>query len=375
MNRNLLTILLALTLLLIACSAQGELANPTAVPTAPAPTVSSPTTAPALPTPEPPTPQPTEEPTPTEEAVPTEEPTVTPLSFEPAVYRNEVFGFEFDYPASWTISDLGTIGDRGSAVQFQAPGSAVDDVALQATMYLWDPTGDLDAYANHRQTAWTASDTTIISQEDTTLNGDHPAASFVVRTQVGEEAFFFFTAIGDRYLELSGSHELDLLAEIAGTMRLLELEPSSSAAADLGCLTATYDSPQWVACNVMDGILSRNLSALHGFMADPFTIGYWGSEGRTATPQEVTAELRDSRLPADPAAVPLTFTIDRSQFPPLQGIPVDGLLGPQVNVVQVIYSEGWGTDGQGAALIYITQNEARGTYWHGLIFSGQHFDK
>jgi hypothetical protein len=109
-------------------------------------------------------------------------------------------------------------------------------------------------------------------------------------------------------------------------------------------------------------------------MTDPFRIGYWGSEGRTASPEEITAELAKDRLPADPS-LPLTFTADRSQFPFLAGTPPETLFGPELNIAIILYSEGWGRQGAGSALLYIVQDESGGYRWAALAYSDGHFDQ
>jgi hypothetical protein len=129
-----------------------------------------------------------------------------------------------------------------------------------------------------------------------------------------------------------------------------------------------------VACNVVDGIVSRNLAALHGYMADPFTIGYWGSEGRSDSPAGITPELAQNRLPADPAS-PMTFTTERAFFPPLAGLAPEEMLGPEVDAVMIIYSEGWGEDGSGAALLLIAREDSGEYCWQGMVCSEGHFDK
>jgi len=140
------------------------------------------------------------------------------------------------------------------------------------------------------------------------------------------------------------------------------------------CSSVGPEDDQWVVCNVIDGLQSRNLSALHGFMTDPFTIAYLGSEGRVDTPAGITAELGEYRLPTD-ASLPLSFTTDRAEFPPLAGMPPEQMFGPDVDILEVVYSEGWGPDGQGAALLYIAKGSAGNIYLHGLVYSHQHFDK
>lgn len=149
-----------------------------------------------------------------------------------------------------------------------------------------------------------------------------------------------------------------------------------TAADSLGCRTSVQErTSEWVACNVIDGLISRNTQPLPGFMGDPFIIGYWGSEGVSLAPEEAVATIQDTMLAADPSAYPLAFVTDQSQFPPLQGMPVEGMFGPDVALAHIVYSEGWGEDGQGAALIFIAQEPSGGFYWHGMIYSAVHFDK
>jgi hypothetical protein len=71
----------------------------------------------------------------------------------------------------------------------------------------------------------------------------------------------------------------------------------------------------------------------------------------------------------------MAFTTVPGQFPPLAGQSAAELLGPDHNIVLVIYSEGWGLDGQGAALLFIAQNQAGRYYLPGMVYSSGHFDK
>jgi len=330
--------------------------------------------APVTETPAPPTEAlPTSEPAPTEVPVPvvTEtSPPPAPLSFEASTYRDVSAGFELDYPSSWTLPEEGMQGDRGWVVQLSSGGQPRLDISVLQ----WDPKYDLTAYVAMRKAAFEASGFEILSEEVYVLRGNREGVGFVIQTQTGEQAFFFFTTARDRYLALSGSGDLQLLAEIAHSVRHLPVASSLSIPDSMDCSSIAEGTLEWVACNVRDGIISRNLSALHGYMADPFVIGYWGSESRAAAPAEVTDELYRYRLPPDPST-PMAFTIDRSFFPPLAGAPPEGLLGPDVKVVRVIYSEGWGSEGEGAALLFIAQDVSGKYYWRGMIYSEVHFDK
>ncbi len=114
------------------------------------------------------------------------------------------------------------------------------------------------------------------------------------------------------------------------------------------------------------------MQALASLMSDPFTIGYWGSESGWASPMDMVNELSRNRLPTDTSG--LTFTTDRNLFPSLQGMPPERMFGPDVDVALIIYSEGWGSDGQGAALLYIVQSGVEYS-WDSMVYSNMHFDK
>lgn len=280
---------LLLILLLPACAGSSAVVNET--PSAPAATATTTASDPEL----------TEMPRPT--PIETEAQPKTGISFEVATYRDESAGFELDYPAAWSLPDQVDQGSRGSIVQLSESGELRLDIAVLR----WNPTNDLNAFVDVRKQAWDASGINIVSEEEMKLAAGHRAIWFVVQGRDGEQAFFFFTTVGERYLQLSGNGDLNLLAQIARTVRLLQSGSQAEGPISLDCSAPEIATAEWAACNLIDGIRSRNLSALHGYMADPFTIGYWGSEGRLASPQETTTELSEHLLAADPS-MPMEFT-------------------------------------------------------------------
>ena len=60
-------------------------------------------------------------------------------------------------------------------------------------------------------------------------------------------------------------------------------------------------------------------------------------------------------------------------FPELEGMPLEDMFGPDVNIVLVVSSEGWGLDGQGGSLLFFTQNEDGSHSWHGMGYSHNNF--
>jgi hypothetical protein len=159
--------------------------------------------------------------------------TSVPMSFEAATYKDESAGFELDYPSFWTADPPQVGGDRGYFAQLtsweRTPGELPEDIPdggtiLSVNVLLWDPKNALDAYIDVRKQAWAASGFEILSEEEWTLAGEWRAFQFRIQTPE-DESFFLITTIGERYLVLSGSGDLDLLAEIARTLRPLGMTP------------------------------------------------------------------------------------------------------------------------------------------------------
>jgi hypothetical protein len=132
-----------------------------------------------------------------------------------STYRNDVLGFAFDYPARWIPSDLVAIGDRADQVEFTAPEGQV----LSLVIYRWDPVGDLQAYLDHRKSAWDASGMTVLVDESLTLASGWPGASLILKNQDGSLWYVGYVPVGDRYLEFSSSASYDLLRAIVTTVR------------------------------------------------------------------------------------------------------------------------------------------------------------
>lgn len=169
-------------------------------------------------------------------AVPTDAPTeavpgmkLPAPSFDLSTYVNEQFGFAFEYPSGWTVSEA-MVGERATQVQFLSSPDLANAATLpegatrlSATVYTWDPKNDLDAYVAQRKTAWEASGFTILEEQPLTLELGLPAVQFTIQTP-DATSVFLFAAIGDRYLELSGEGDLNLVKEIVQRLRPISVK-------------------------------------------------------------------------------------------------------------------------------------------------------
>ena len=141
-----------------------------------------------------------------------------------------------------------------------------------------------------------------------------------------------------------------------------------------GTAGAMRGTAAYVACNIQDALRSRNISALPGYMADPFTIGYYQSEGAVMSPLEfldLLPSIYDYNSIDSTSS--MSFTADRGLFPAMDGMPLESMFGPDVDIILVVYSQGWGKDGRGGSLLFFTQDEQGNIFWHGMVYSGNNF--
>ena len=157
------------------------------------------------------------------------EPEPTHAAPESALYRDEQAGFELDYPLGWMLeasTEVGARGSQGTLTSWQhIPGDIVTDrpggsTLIALTVYQWDPKNDLTAYITQRKTAWEASGFIIVSEESVTLSGLQPAQLFVIETPEKFRSFVLFTNVGEDYLQISGDGDLDLVRQVALTLRV-----------------------------------------------------------------------------------------------------------------------------------------------------------
>ena len=117
-------------------------------------------------------------------------------------------------------------------------------------------------------------------------------------------------------------------------------------------------------------LMNGDFETLETLMDEWFAIIYWGAEGQTLTREDAMQELRDNLL-LDPSAI--RFTLEKSLFPDLGGVDPTKVFGYKVKVVDMVYTGGWGADGQGEALLAIGLNP-NGQYWAGMIYASEGFE-
>jgi hypothetical protein len=251
------------------------------------------------------------------------------------------------------------------------------------------------------------SETRLVSTQEAEINGQQ--ALFVTTESIfGQGNFYLLTATDELFLAFGTASELMDHPDVQGILNSIALSshvpvripehkpapPPTGLAApcipgyeqaivptieipigNTACGLSSFVDLDLLVETVQQKLIERNYGSLHydGYTNDPFTIGYWGSEGTTLNPMETQTQLANNLLP--PNEVVLTFTTNRAEFPPLAGMPPENMFGPNLKVAQVVYSEGWGADGQASALLYFAQDQCGGYYWHGLVYDHGQFDQ
>ena len=409
-KKFLLSILMSLAMLL-ALSACGQLAIGIESPT-PAAADAATATLPAVEAQASETPAPSETP----EPAPTNEPSPYWVKVTDAQY-----GVQFAVPCSWLVNFPEGYGPGAGAQSYaitnypdtyaleflrgegiwEAGGIKIDMNFMDVATWGIAPGASLIDFTNGLYA--NSEEIRLVSTEELLVNGQ--AALLVTTESIFGRGQFYLMAVNESiYLVFAPNPEaasnpdvLAILNSIAITpdtvVQIPQVTPGAPpaglsatcleapgaanefqpAALELDCQEIAENSVDWVACNVQDSIRSRNTAALLSYMVDPFSVGYWRSEGVTMAPDALLNLLQATLLPADPS-IPMSFTNLRGLFPRLDGLDPASLVGSQVKVVEIIYSKGWGADRQGEALLYISQNSSGEFKFTNLIYAAQGFE-
>lgn len=117
----------------------------------------------------------------------------------------------------------------------------------------------------------------------------------------------------------------------------------------------------------------KNFDALKSMMGDPFTIGYWLSEGTQPSRDQAVELLKKWIAPASDIVVDVADKTDQTKL--LNGTNPLGMWDPNTKVVKSVYVKGLGETGKDEALLIIAQRADQSLYWYGMLFAGGGFAK
>jgi hypothetical protein len=288
---------------------------------------------------------------------------------------------------------------KGSGV-WENGGIKIDIIYYQAAKWDFSPGTGMVEFVTGLYAADSA--TNLVSTEDVLIN-DQPATFVTIESIYGSGQYYLFTLNADTYLAFSTRVEVMQNQDVQGILNSIALTPDQRIVvpdfipgdppagilapclgiqepppepvpAAEGCMVKSVDTAEGLAISLQEALLARDIAGLQDiYINDPMIIGYWQGEGTIKSPAEIASELNGSLLPSDTSG--LIFTTNREDFPPLGGIAPEIMFGSHVEVTLVIYSEGWGADGLGGALIFIARDGCGAYYWHGLAISHGNFDQ
>ncbi len=113
-------------------------------------------------------------------------------------------------------------------------------------------------------------------------------------------------------------------------------------------------------------VTRRNYDMMQNLMGNPFTITGWRSSGTTWEPVNAAEQLRTRFYGPEND---ITFPEPQPNLDELLRRDPAAIWGETVNVVSILYSSGWGQQGNDDALLVIAQRPDGAYYWHGIVFA------
>lgn len=143
-------------------------------------------------------------------------------------------------------------------------------------------------------------------------------------------------------------------------------------------LTETTDAPSVAPTGTADvnieaftrqlatAFQNKNYDALRQMMGDPFTIGYWRSEGTTPTRDEALVLIKNWTEPANEIVIDLAGKTDQTKL--LAGTNPLTMWDPKIKIAQAVYVTGLANRTE--TLLIIAQRADDSLYWYGMLVAG-----
>ena len=117
--------------------------------------------------------------------------------------------------------------------------------------------------------------------------------------------------------------------------------------------------------NLVTVLNGKSFDLAKGMMDQTFGFAFWGSEGYSATPDQAIETLRVNYL----GSTPLTANPYKDLNALLDGMNPYAIMNLDPAKSQALFVSGWGLDGKGEALLYMTRRANNSIYWHSVLIS------
>jgi photosystem II stability/assembly factor-like uncharacterized protein len=199
-------------------------------------------------------------------------------------------------------------------------------------------------------------------------NGQAPAGSFVVNVN-GIEQTVSSLGIGETTAVFFAGDSNPVTAIIDSTNLITESDENNNSRSQmvaiptppLPCVTPTE-----LAQNIVDLLNAKNFDGTRSKMGTSFAMAFWQSQGISLTPDEAIQQLQLNYIGS---ATVLTHDPGKDLNTLLGGLNPYSIMGLDASNSLAFYVSGWGLDGKGEAILYVTRLPNGNPYWHGVLIA------
>ncbi len=127
--------------------------------------------------------------------------------------------------------------------------------------------------------------------------------------------------------------------------------------------TPTPDPAAFIQ-SIVDTLNAHNFTSLPAVMDENFVFAYWQSQGTSYQSDQAIEQLQTGHISAT-----LTSDAGKDLTALLGGTNPYSIMGLDPARSQALFVTGWGLDGKGEAILYITQRPDGSLYWHSVLIA------
>lgn len=115
---------------------------------------------------------------------------------------------------------------------------------------------------------------------------------------------------------------------------------------------------------------AKNFDAVKALMDQSFRMAFWQSQGTPYTPDLAIEQLRTNYIGTSTV---LTTDPGKDLTALLGGVNPYSIVGLDASNSQALFVSGWGLDGKGEAILYVTRRADGSLYWHSVLIAPSGF--
>lgn len=123
--------------------------------------------------------------------------------------------------------------------------------------------------------------------------------------------------------------------------------------------------PSAFAQSVVNTLNAHNFNALPAVIDENFIFAYWQSQGTAYPFDQAITQLQTNHI----GATPLSSNPGKDLNSLLGGINPYSIMGLDPAKSQALFVSGWGLDGKGEAIVYVTRRVDGSLYWYGVLIA------